>query len=339
MTPFEGITRVLMLRNSVERRQKAGDAMTTLASTAVVAMGQLTEMEIFVTAFATLVADDRTRRMTLVAVNTGHLTMKSSERVGGAVVVEGRLVDRAFPVGRRVTAFAATAESAAVRIVMTARTRRGLDIYVVDKDAGVVLLVGVAFLAGDVAVAAGEDVRCAVMIESRRGAPGVLGVTGFALRRQLAAVSVVVTGQTGRAESEEGSVEVLTRLDETCFLGNQFSVVAVTATQNGMFSREGIAGLVVVEQRHRVVVAPVDELELASMVLDVTGAAVGILRGGVQARASIETFLEQLVAVEAKRWVDALVRAMTERTFIVPFQLSVSLAEIAGRDLGCRGGR
>ena len=105
-----------------------------------------------------------------------------------------------------------------------------------------------------------------------------------------------------------------------------------------MRAREGVAGERVVERRAPRL-APVHELELGALVLDVALPAIAVLRARVQALAGGDPLLQRLVARQALGLRDPLPGVVTVEAARAALELGVRAAQGSGRDLGaCAGG-
>jgi hypothetical protein len=95
---------------------------------------------------------------------------------------------------------------------------------------------------------------------------------------------------------------------------------------------------IVVEGFHALV-APPDELELAPVVIDVTGLAVLIVRSRMQSGAGSDPARELEVTAQAALRIDAFLRTVALEAVAATFQIGVRRAQITGGQLRKPGRR
>ena len=109
--------------------------------------------------------------------------------------------------------------------------------------------------------------------------------------------------------------------------------MALVAGEPCVLAGERVTGQAVVERRSPRL-APVDELELGALVLDVALPAVAVLGAGVQALAGGDSLRERLVARQALPGRDAFLRVVAVEAARAALELGVRAAQRPGRDLG-----
>ena len=150
--------------------------------------------------------------------------------------------------------------------------------------------------AGHLDVAEGERELRLVVVEELGGAEFLQPVTARAVGgAELAAMGVLVAGGAARLESEKGTIELDPLGEERRRVGDRLFAMAGAALERRVGALQGVAGERVVE-RFLAGLAPVDELEVAALMLDVAALALAVVRTGVEALAGGDALLDRRVA-------------------------------------------
>jgi hypothetical protein len=102
-------------------------------------------------------------------------------------------------------------------------------------------------------------------------------------------VLVLVTGQTLRPKAEKGPHGILAVANQLSRIEQVLGAMTLTALQRLMSPLESMAGQLVIEGGLPLVTPP-DEFELQSVMIDVTGFAIGILGPGMKTAGRLDAF-------------------------------------------------
>ncbi len=324
--------RLGMLGGAEARGPEARHVVAALAATAVTSSCQLTAVGVAMAVRAARVRDAQgTAR--LVACGAGERRVLAPERVGGLVVVEARR-PRLAPAAGAMAARAVAAQPGAVHVLVARGTvlagDGAEDALALGRLGRIRHALRVALVAGDRGVAPRERPARPRVVEARRRPPRALAVAGRAAAAlELAPVLVLVA-----AAAVQGRAQEARRKSVPPFGGH----VALGAGELRVLAHEPIPGLCVVEGLAPLL-APPHELGVDSLMLDVTGLAVAVLRVRVQALAGSDPPLQRLVTAQALRGGDTLPRVVTVEAVRAAFQLRVGAAQGTGRDLSLRRDR
>ncbi len=154
------------------------------------------------------------------------------------------------------------------------------------------------------------------VIESRRVLPVIKGMAARAVLPQLALMRVLMTGKAVAREAQETSVKVL-HFDARALAGrNTSGVVALLASQAGMFSYQNVTGFRVVEGFQGGF--PTNELEVLPIVFGVATravflAALGIHHGRMVTAVRGEPLGDFRVTFEATKFLTSSAKTVAER--------------------------
>ncbi len=124
----------------------------------------------------------------------------------------------------------------------------------------------------------GERELRLVVVEELGGPELLQPVTARAVgRAELAAMGVLVAARAARLEPEIGAVEIDSLREQRRRVGDRLFAMAGAALEGRVGALQGVAGERVVE-RLLAGLAPVDELEVASLMLDVAMLAIAVVR-------------------------------------------------------------
>jgi hypothetical protein len=154
---------------------------------------------------------------------------------------------------------------------------------------------------------------------------------------ELAAMGILVTGGAAGLEAEVGALEVDGLGQQLRRVDDRLPAVAAAAGERQMRALERVAGRRVVE-RLLAGLAPVDQGEIASLMLDVTALALAVVGAGVQTLAGGDALRQRLVAGETAPAIDAVLGAVAVQAAVAAVELGVGAAQLTGRDL-CAGRR
>lgn len=176
-----------------------------------------------------------------------------------------------------------------------------------------------------------------VVIEAVCRRPGFLSVTLIANTGiHLTPMRVLMTGSALGSEPEERTIQILASGGQKSWLEDQRRLMALSAFDL-MGTDQWIAGIVMVEyfrlltcgETFNVFLAPIDELKLAAMMLDVAGFAALIVGPGVETGPGSNAFSEKCVARQAELGCHPLTRGVALETVAVRVDFGVRLAELA----------
>lgn len=170
------------------------------------------------------------------------------------------------------------------------------------------------------------------MVEPARGpAPIDLVVTvGAGAVRELATVRILMTTRAVPAEPEEGPREILGRRQGA--VPDERRLVAVTTPQVAMGALQAMAGEGMVEGIAPPV-APPDQFELATMVLDVAGGAVLVIGTRVQSTTGSHPAREGLVTRQTTVGTHSPPGIVAIEASGCAFEFGMRLGELARREL------
>lgn len=186
----------------------------------------------------------------------------------------------------------------------------------------------------------GERKLRLVVVEELGGPETLQPVAGGAVGvAELPAMGVLVTGRATRFESEKGAIEIDAPGEERRRVGDRRLAMAGPAFERRVGAQQGIAGERMVE-RLDAGLAPVDQFEIASLVLDVAALAGFMVGTGVEALPGGDALLDRRVTGEAELAVDAAIGAVALEAAVAAVEVGMGAAQLAGRDLAwCRPGR
>ena len=154
---------------------------------------------------------------------------------------------------------------------------------------------------------------------------------------ELAAMDVPVTAGATALQAEVGAPEIDLAGEERRRVGDRLLAVAAPAGERRVRALQRVARERVVE-RPLAALAPVDEVEVAPLVLDVTALALGVVGPRMQALAGRDALRERRMAGEAALAIDAVLGAVAREAAIAAVEMGVRPGELARRDLGARRG-
>lgn len=269
-----------------------------------------------------------------------HLYVLALKRVARTVVIEVGLV-RYAPGLRVVAAFAIAAKLAFMRIDMAVRAAIMLN----ARELKILAILCRWFVSEhrmtsatcNLAMGAGQREAGLRMIEAGRRSPRGWCVALRALTCKLAPVFVGMAAWAILIQSVEGPVQVDLSRPQTRRLSHVFRPMAGTAIKRRMFTLEPIASERVLETSFAAL--PINEREVASLMLHMTELAFGVTLAPMQSEPRIDLFLDNHVAGETLIRDELAFGAMALVAALYSFQKRVRAVQIAGRQLPSGGGR
>jgi len=150
-------------------------------------------------------------------------------------------------------------------------------------------------------------------------------------------MGVLVAGGAATLQAEVGARQVDGLGEERRRVGDRLLAVAAPAGERRVRALQRVASERVVE-RLLAALAPVDQVEAATLVLDMAALAIGVVRAGVQASATRDALCQRRVAGETTPAIDAVFGAVAVEAAVAAVELGVGAAQLTGRDL-CAGRR
>lgn len=149
---------------------------------------------------------------------------------------------------------------------------------------------------------------------------------------ELAAMGVLMASGAAGPEAEVGARQVDGFGEQRRRVGDRLPAMAAAAGERRVGALQGVAGERVVE-RLLAALAPVDQVEVAPLVLDVAALAIGVVGSGMQALATLDALRQWRVAGETAPAIDAVFGAVAIEAAVAAVELGVGAAQLAGRNL------
>jgi hypothetical protein len=149
-------------------------------------------------------------------------------------------------------------------------------------------------------------------------------------------VLVLVTGQALGAKAQKGPHGILALVTQLSRIEHVVGAMTLAALERLVSALESMAGQFMIESGLPFV-SPPDELELQSVMIDVTGLAIGILGPGMKTAGRLDALRDQRVARETLLGIHALAGLVALEAAGAPLEVFVWFAELSGRELS--GGR
>ncbi len=261
---LEGVLRRRVLLDAEDGRSKALDRVTRGAFSGIGPGFELARMGVLVTVHALCVRHGCLEVAFGVALAAGNGLVLAQKRIFRLRVVEAFETLDVLPVGGRVAGLARRGEAALVRIGVA-----GCALFegkADEFDIGFrIRQRGMALLAGDFLVRAGQRVLGCRMMEARGRLPALECMAAGAIGAQLPVVFVAVATGAVAGQTEIRAIQIL---DEDAGAGSQRNVigfVALLAGHGGMAAFEHIARLAMIEGF--AAGFPMDELKALAVVV------------------------------------------------------------------------
>ncbi len=298
--PGKLVIRGLMLREAEGGGHEPVDRVAALAGPAVVPGGELALVWIVVADRASIERESAARRSATMAALTSQPGMGAAQREARPIMVEAGERDP-LPALGSVTAAAGGAEPSGVGVAMAVRALAECE---AAEASHAVLPYPMTAFAGHRRVRTGQWEAGLGVVEAGR-APRFLPMAARASRSELTLVRVRVTGETALpGEPEEGSSGVAAAADECLGVGDGLRAMAGATVEQEVGAEERMAGLAVIEGL-AAPFPPPDQLEVATLMLDVTALAIAVPGPRVQATARGDALGELAMAGEAAGGSDA----------------------------------
>jgi hypothetical protein len=179
-----------------------------------------------------------------------------------------------------------------------------------------------------------ERERAPAVVETRGGLPRGGGVTRFARRGKLAPVLVEVARRARGVEPEKRARRIDPLVLPRGELSDEFRLMAIVTTERGVLPLQPVAREGVIETPAAAV--PIDELEVAPVMLYVTHLALPVLGPAVETTLISPRLLDRRVAREAPVSGELAVRSVAFRAVLHAFEKGVRTVEFPRRDLSRR---
>lgn len=283
--------------------------VTALAQAFVGAVGELAAMNVLMTVRTVVMREWFRHVAARVTLGANHRNVFAQQRVIGLVVIKG-FADDLLKALRRVTGLAVLAELVFVGILMTRHTVAEVQTAVSRHRAGALSFgelssgegghgfEGVAFRAVHVLMFSGQRIACFLVREFRRGRPRFVGMAGDAIVRELIAVLVFVTIETGGTHAEEGAlaVGIIVRPDGN--IGDEGRFVAIAAVGFAVRAFELVPSKRMIKAL--LALLPMNQLEFAAVMFGVTfcAGATFDFAGAMVTGAGIDPALQCLMTCE-----------------------------------------
>ncbi len=144
-----------------------------------------------------------------------------------------------------------------------------------------------------------------------RRCPAVHRVARCAAFGHLAAVFILVAGETIRIQAKIGCVQILFLVAKTCLVRYKFGLVANIALQGAVFAQQLIAGVRVIKMIFAI--RPPDQIIVLALMLHMARLALLMRLIGMQAFVGIYALFEQRMAIQTIAGADLLLARMAQR--------------------------
>lgn len=179
---------------------------------------------------------------------TRRFVVGAMQRKRRLIVIKSRCGANLFPARCRMTRLASCRECSMMRILVAALARIERNVFVLDYDLRIHRSRAMARVAGNLLMQAGERISGVLVVESGGRFPGIQRMTAPAVRAQLRPMDVLVTSGAGRSgKSQIGVIQVFHLNAGALALQNMGGAMASIAGESGMFARQRITRLAMIE--------------------------------------------------------------------------------------------
>lgn len=329
MGNLQGKPRVSVILETEGAGAKGSNIVALSTGTPLFSIQELARMFVGMTTRA-VVEIGHTERSTLMATRAAQGPVSAPKGISGEIMVEPSLINLA-PIFRRMADRAVAIETSSVGILVTI-SASGWGTAVANPGFSTVTTHrSMAFTARNLNVGTVQRKLVTGMVKANGRFPAhfaVTGCTGF--RFKLTTVGILVAGGTISTESEISTVEIFADFSQG-FLVNQVArPMAGSAVLSSMSPQQWVAGRFVIECLNSRL-APPDQVELPTMVINMAGFTGLIFGLGMESGTGTDTFGQKAMAGKTEFSRNSFALLVTLKTVPAGINRRMNLAQFPRR--------